>query len=292
MMKYFSVDDREFYCTGRLVKICGLVNAWYETVEDPEALVSSLKKVKQRLHVFTFFQRVPHTVPKYNYSMELYSVAVMRLKTYDNWWQNRIGKKTRHAVKKAQKHGVVVRIIDFDDKLVEGISDIYNETPVRQGKKFPHYKDSLEKVRKENETFIDRSVFLGAYYQNELVGFAKIVFEDEFVDILQLLSKIAHRDKCITNALVSKIVEVCALRGVGYIAYGGYDANSLGDFKRHNDFIRMDLPRYLIPLTWAGSIALRMNLHNSPLDLLPNQMVLLLKSLRRRFYELTTAHED
>jgi len=80
-----SVDNREFYSTGRIIKICGLINAWYEDVENPETLAESLKKFKQRLDIFTFFQRVPHTVPKFNYYMEPYNVAVIKVISYDDW---------------------------------------------------------------------------------------------------------------------------------------------------------------------------------------------------------------
>jgi len=45
----------------------------------------------------------------------------------------------------------------------------------------------------------------------------KVVFEDEFADVLQLLSKISHRDKSVNNALLARAVDICAARGVGYM---------------------------------------------------------------------------
>jgi hypothetical protein len=285
-VKYFLLDGREFYCKGRFVKVCGLYSAWYEAIDDPEILIKSLKKSKESPHIFTFFQRVPHVIPKYNYHMEPYSVAVIKLTTYEDWWKNSIGKKTRQAVNKSQKNDIEVRISDFDDKLVKGISSIYNETPVRQGRRFPHYKDSLEKIHREKVTFIDRSVFLGAYWQNELVGFAKIVFEDEFADVLQFLSKISCRDKQVNNALMAKVVELCTMRGAGYLAYGDLVSGGLDDFKRHNGFLRMDLPRYFIPLNWTGKLALRLNLHRSVSEILPQRVVPHLKGLRRQWHDL------
>lgn len=285
-MKHFLLDGREFYCKGRSVKVCGLYAAWYEAIEDPEILIKSLKKSKESPHIFTFFQRVPHVIPKYNYHMEPYSVAVIKLTTYEGWWKNSIGKKTRQAVNKSQKNDIEVRVSDFDDKLVKGISSIYNETPVRQGKRFPHYKDSLEKIHREKVTFIDRSVFVGAYWQNELVGFAKIVFEEEFADVLQFLSKISCRDKQVNNALMAKVVELCTMRGAGYLAYGDLVSGGLDDFKRHNGFLRMDLPRYFIPLNWTGKLALRLNLHRGVFEILPQRVVPHLKGLRRQWHDL------
>jgi len=284
-MKYFMVDNREFYSSGKLIRLCGLVNAWYESIENPEVLIASLRRFQGRNHIFTFFQRVPNTIPKYNFYMKPYPVSVIRIKNYDDWWNNCIKKRTRYAVKASKKKEVEVYVATFDDRFIRGISNIYNETPIRAGKKFPHYNDSLDKVKKENGTFIDRSVFLGAYYGDELVGFAKIVFEDEFADILQLLSKVSHREKYVTNALLAKIVEVCCEREAGYIAYGDFDSSGLGDFKRHNGFSRMDLPRYFIPLNITGAIALRLGLHRRFSQWLPDRMMPLLRDLRKRWYE-------
>ena len=284
-MKSFIVDNREFYTNGRLIKLCGLVNAWYESIENPEVLITSLKQHQEKQHIFTFFQRPPHTEPKFKYHMEPYSIAVIKLTSYDNWWNHSIGKYARQAVKRSQKYGVEVREAEYDDEFVKGISNIFNESPIRLGKKFPHYNKNLETIRREVGTFIDRSVFVGAYWRDELVGYLKIVFEDEFADVLNILSKISHREKCITNSLLAKIVEVCCERGIGYIAYGDFDSSSLGDFKRHNGFLRMDLPRYYIPLNITGAVALRLGLHRRFSEWVPDWMLPLLRELRKRWYE-------
>lgn len=284
-MHYFFSGGRHYYRRGRLIRVCGLVNAWYETVDDPETLIRSLKVDSHGSDVFTFFQRVPHINQKYPYCMEPYSVSVIELTSYDDWWNNCIGKKTRQMVKKAKKKDVEIRIADFDDDFIRGIHGIYRETPVRAGKRFPHYQDSLDTVRKENGTFLDRSVFLGAYHHGELIGFTKIVFEDEFADILQHLSKISYRDKCSTNALLAKVVELCAMRGMRYIAYGDWDSSGIGDFKRHNGFVRMDLPRYYIPLNRVGAVALGLKLHWPISRVLPENMLRILRNMRSVWYE-------
>ena len=69
-MKYFTVENREFYTNGRLIKLCGLVNAWYESIENPEVLIDSLKQHQEKKHIFTFFQRPPNTEPNFKYHME------------------------------------------------------------------------------------------------------------------------------------------------------------------------------------------------------------------------------
>jgi hypothetical protein len=284
-MKSFTVDNREFYSNGRLIKLCGLINAWYENIGNPEMLINSLRQHQPEQHIFTFFQRPPDTEPKFKYHMEPFSNAVIKLTDYDNWWNHAIGKYARQAIKRSQKYGVEVREAEFDEEFVKGISSIFNESPIRLGKKFPHYNKSLEKVWKEVGTFIDRSVFVGAYWQDELVGYAKIVLEDEFADVLNLLSKISHREKCITNALLAKIVEGCCERRIGYIAYGDFDSSSLGDFKRHNGFCQMDLPKYFVPLNKTGTVALRLGLHRRFSEWAPDWMLSVLRELRSRWYE-------
>jgi len=284
-MHYFSVDGREFYRRGRLVRVCGLAAAWYEPIENPEALIASLKQHKPKQHIFTFFQRVPHTIPRYNYYKESYPVSVITLKNYEDWWENSIKKYTRQAVKMSQKKGIIVKVSDFNDEFMEGITSIHNETPIRSGKKYPHYNVSTNSVKKREGTFIDRSIFLGAYYEKQIVGYAKLIFEEEFVDVAQLLSKMNHRDKCVTNALVAKIVEICSQREVRHIVYGDFNSTSLGDFKRHNGFLRMDLPRYFIPLNNIGAVALKLKLHHRPSEWIPDKTRPFLFYLRKRWLE-------
>ena len=71
-----------------------------------------------------------------------------------------------------------LREVPFDDVLVKGIWEIYNETPVRQGREFPHYGKDLETVHREEATFLDRSVFIGAFLQERLIGFVKLVADE------------------------------------------------------------------------------------------------------------------
>ncbi len=285
-MKYFDVAGREFYRSGKFVRICGLLNAWYETVGDPESIIASLNG--RNADIFTFFQRVPHTEPKFKYHMDKYEVAVIKLSSYDYWWRECIRKTTRQSVKGAATRGVTVQVVDFDDQFIQGIHRIYNETPIRQGKKFPHFGDSIEKVRKENGTFREKSLYLGAYYKMELVGFMKVVIEDEFADVLQLLSKMAHRDKFANNALLAKAIEVCSARSVPYLVYGDLREGGLDDFKRRNGFTKMLLPRYYVPLTWLGKVALKAKLHESLSQKMPLPVASALKNLRRRWYSILT----
>jgi len=53
--------------------------------------------------------------------------------------------------------------VPFDETLVRGIWEVYNESPVRQGKPNTHYGKDIETVYKEEATFLDHSIFIGAF---------------------------------------------------------------------------------------------------------------------------------
>ncbi|MGD0842663.1 MAG: hypothetical protein ABSA32_16065, partial [Candidatus Acidiferrales bacterium] len=203
----------------------------------------------------------------------------------------RLGFKGRNKAKQAGKKGVVVREVPFDDDLVRGICEIYNESPVRQGRPFPHYGKSFDVVRKMSATFLDSSIFIGAFVGEELIGFIKLTNDENQTQsgIMHIVSKIKHRDKAPTNALVAQAVRSCADRKIPYLvysnfAYGKKETSSLSDFKERNGFERVDVPRYYVPLTALGRIAFRLGLHHKLVDLLPGPVLLKAREMRDSWY--------
>ena len=79
----------------------------------------------------------------------------------------------------------------------------------RQDKPFWHYGKDFETIKREMSDRLDRSEFIGAYYNNDLIGFIKIIDAGTYLDIVEILSMIEHRDKAPTNALMAKAVEIC-----------------------------------------------------------------------------------
>ena len=53
-------------------------------------------------------------------------------------------------------------------------------------------------------------------------------------------------------------MERCAEKGIPYLVYSLWLEDSLGDFKRSNGFQKFDLPRYYVPLTGKGKLALKL----------------------------------
>ena len=103
---------------------------------------------------------------------------------------------------------------------------------------------------------------------------------------MQIISMISHRDKAPTNALIAQAVRACVERGIPYLfyahfAYGKKQRSSLSDFKQHNGFQRIDLPRYYVPLTLVGQVGLRLGLHRKLIDLIPDAVQAKLRGLRK-----------
>jgi hypothetical protein len=265
---------------GRIIRIGRIDGDKFKFLDDPETLIAALRKSNTRIDLFTFMQKLPESSPKFSYPMEWDNLAVLSISTFEQWWTERLGFKARNKAKQAEKKKVVIREVPFDDNLARGIWEIYNETPVRQGRPFPHFGKSLETVRAMSATFLDTSVFIGAYLGDELIGFIKLTMDDSQTQagILHIVSMVKHRDKAPTNALVAQAVRSCADRKIPYLvysnfAYGKKQTSSLSDFKERNGFERVNLPRYFVPLTPLGWVTLKLGLHKQLADYLPEAVL-------------------
>jgi hypothetical protein len=196
------------------------------------------------------------------------NIALLHLTNYDDWWKN-IGKKTRNMVRKAERSGVRTEIAEPNEGLAEGIWKIYHETPIRQERAFPHYGAPLQAVI-DGLSSTRNAIYIGAYLQNELVGFIQLINGDRIGIISQMLSLQKHWDKAINNALIAKAAEVCANNHVKSVMYGRMGNHpTLDNFKQSNGFCPFQLTRYYIPLTRKGKIAIKLGLHRELKDALP-----------------------
>jgi hypothetical protein len=277
---------------GRLVRIARPDGDKYTFLDDPESVLASLRRSSTRIDVFTFLQKLPETSPKYPYPMEMDNLAVLPVSTFEHWWNNQIRSYPRNRARQAEKRGVVLREIRFGEELIKGICGIYNETPVRQGKRFPHYGMTIEQARRYAGTFLERSIYIGAFVGETMIGFIKLVVDESRTQacLVHILSMIQHKDKAPTNALIAQAVRSCAEQKIPYLVYehftyGHKTDDSLSHFKEVNGFQRMDLPRYYVPLTRIGKIALRLKLHHRLADRIPESMAAKFRDLRRAWYD-------
>jgi len=287
-----EVAGKQIQIRGSLLKVARLDAEKFLFVDDPAPIIEGLKKSSQRVDMFTFLQKVTDRSPKYAYPVEWDNLAVLPISTFDNWWNKQIGFKARNKAKQAEKRGVVTREVPFSEELVRGICDIYNETPVRQGRKFPHFGKDFKTIYEEEATYLDRSVFLGAYVNDRLIGFTKILWDTDRsqAGLLNIVSLIEERDKVPNNALVAQAVRFCAEQQIPYLvysnfAYGKRKSDSLSDFKERNAFERVDLPRYYVPLTALGWSAYKLGLHKKIADRIPENLILKLRDLRSSWYQ-------
>jgi hypothetical protein len=281
-----TIDGQRVMVEGKALRIASFEQEWYEDVEDPQTLINELRKTEARPDILTFWQRLPDTEPKYSYSMETEAIAALPIKSYSYWWDKQIDCKTRNMVRKSQKKGVTVRMVSFDDEIIRGMTSIFNETPIRQGRPFLHYGKDFQTVKREFSRFLFREEIFGAYVGEELVGFIMLAYAGRYAYLGQIISKIARRDLAPNNALLAKAVERCAEKGIPYLAYALWLEDGLGGFKRSNGFQRFDLPRYFVPLTPKGKLALKLGFHRGWKGAVPDHLKKPLKNLRKRWYNL------
>jgi hypothetical protein len=257
-----------------------------QLVGDVDAVVAELKKGPPRADLFTFAQPLSDPEQRHPFHVEWEDVAAVPITTYAAWW-DQLPQESRKNVRRAEKRGVTVRIAPFDDALVQGIKSIYDESPIRQGRPFWHYGKDVETVRKENGTFLDQSEFVAAYFEGELIGFIKIVYVGSTARIMQIISKNIHFDKRPPNILLAKAMEACTQRGMAHFVYGRYFYGNKGhtpitEFKRRNGFQRIVFPRYYVPLTLRGKVALALRLHLGMKNLIPKHLLAFLLNARAR----------
>ena len=281
--------------TGRWLKMAAVHDEEWQEQEfsEPEACLHTLYElpVNQRPDIFTFTQKVPSAFPRHAYPMEWESIAVASFQSFDQWW-NELPRETRKNVRRAQKRGIVLSTHEFDDELIRGIAAIQNECPIRQGRRYQHFGKSLDQVHRDHRSFIQRSDFITAQFEGELIGVLKLVYRGNIASIMQLNSMVAHYDKRPANALLAKAVEVCAARGVSHLVYGKFnygnkDESGLLEFKSRHAFHNLYVPRYYVPLTTLGQVAVRTRLYRDLHQMLPGWVIKTAVDLRAKWYERT-----
>lgn len=259
------------------------------TIEDPKSFITRLKESELTADLFTFSQRPPDITPKYDYHWDWDNWATIPTACFEDWWGS-LPQVSRKNVRRAAKRGVVVKVIPFDDNLVQGVHRIYNSIRVRDGRLFWHYGKGLDSVRQGLATYLDRSDFIGAYLGEELIGFLKMVYVDDTATIFHIISMDEHYDKRPQNALIAKAAEVCEQKAVlhliyGKFIYGNKRRSSLVEFKRRNGFQQVNFPRYYIPLTAVGEFFVRLRLYRGVSGLLPEPILYAALSCRAWYHK-------
>jgi len=286
------VDGQPLVVTGKKIRIVSLHDEeWLEEeLKNPEECLRRLAADHRELRadIFAFSQKAPSTSPRYKYPYELRSVAVAEVSNFKTWWES-LPQETRKNVRRAQKRGVTLQVRSFDADVIEGIAGVQNESPIRQGRRYPHFGKSLEQVKRDHGAFVDRSDFICAYFGEEFIGCLKLVYRGNIASILQLNSKSAHYDKRPSNALIAKAAELCESRGITHLIYGRFNygvqaQSALKEFKERHGFAEMLLPAYYVPLTNWGKLCLRLKLHHGMTQFIPKGLLSRALDLRAKWY--------
>jgi len=247
----------------------------YEYKHDFVPTDEFIEKLRDRgIDIFTFIERrwsstIP--APSSSWTKVNDNIALIKITSYDEWLKD-IGKKTRNMIRKAEKSGIKTQITPPSKELAEGIWKIYNETPIRQERAFPHYGASLDSVTRDVFSS-GESTFIGAFFQKEIVGFIQLVYGDDIAIISQILSLQKLWDKAVNNALIGKAMDFCANREVPWIMYGRMGNHpSLDKFKESNGFKKFSFSRYYVPLTGKGQFAVKLGLCKEMKDALPQRL--------------------
>lgn len=279
-MQHALIEGLAISVDGSICRTARLSNEGYDFVDDPDRLGNAISASALRGDLLTFAQRIAEPEPKYAYHLEWDTLAVLPIESYEQWWKRQINDKTRNMIRKAKKKGVVLRTILLDDELVRGIKVIYDESPVRQGRPFKHFGMDFETLKRTHATYLDQSEFIGAFLEDQLVGFVKLVHQPGWSTLMQIISLISQRDKAPTNALIAKAVEICAQKRIPRLQYGIWSRRGIGDFKEHHGFHPYRVPRYFMPLSVTGKLAIASGLHRPLIARVPEDWLDRIASLR------------
>jgi hypothetical protein len=234
-----------------------------EYIYDTEPTSELLIDLKRRgVDLLTFVQRsFLRPGPNYSFPRENEVIALLKINSFNDWWRFQIGKKIRQRIRGAEKKGIKVKLVEADENFFRGARDIYNETPIRQGLRYTGYGLSLAAVREKFEN-LERSDILGAYFEGKLVGFIWIVYGDRVASIESFVSLIEHHNKAPNNILMAETVRRCSERGFHFLWYArmGY-LQGLDSFRKHHGFVGSPNPRYFVPLTTKGVLAIKLRMH-------------------------------
>jgi hypothetical protein len=287
-----QVCNRTIVTTGKWLKTAEVKDEAFvqgDIVPDPEQLITEIRKWDVVPDLFVFPQKINEEKRDFPYHFEWDNFAVIRISTYEAWLKS-IKRDVKENLRRSKREGVICRASAFDDKLVSDIKRLYDETPIRQGRPFWHHGKSLEAIRELKGTYSERAEYIGAYLGEELIGFIKMVYVDNFAKTMHVFTQDKHFHKRPANALIAKAVEICAERQLSFFIYGEYHYpgkkdNSLTEFKHRNGFEEIKYPRYFVPLTAKGRLAIQLRMHRGLQHHVPARITNAFIALRSAYYK-------
>jgi GNAT acetyltransferase-like protein len=284
-VKASQINGLDFRIHRGLVRTLRLREEILDEIADPEGLRATCRSRRIPADILTFTQHIPDLVPRHQYSMTWDNLAVLPISTHDTWLRTQTRKNTRKRVRKLDAIGVSVAVRELDEPFAAEMKQVFDETPIRRGRKYPYYQMSAAEILRAWSPDVHRCDFLACYHEHELIGFIKLLYGKHFARASGTVTKIAHRNHSPMNALISAAVRICEERGIPNLIYGKYvygkrGTDGLAEFKRHNGFQKVAIPRYFVPLTTRGQVGLSLGLHRGLKHYAPAVLVRLVGDLR------------
>ena len=114
------VGEKRLVVLGKLLTIARLQDEWYGEIGNPETIIAALKACEPRPDIFSFWQRLPDTSPIYPYYNEPEALSAIPLQTFKHWWEKQIKTDTRKKIKRPEKRGIEIKVVQLDDDFVRG----------------------------------------------------------------------------------------------------------------------------------------------------------------------------
>jgi hypothetical protein len=197
---------------------------------------------------------------KRGFHTEIETIGLLPISTYETWLKS-IGKRARQDIKRSERRGVRIRKVHVDERFLRDAFAIYNETPIRQGRRYAGYGISLQGLRRK---FSDsKCELLGAYDESKLIGLLWMMPGDRVAEMGSFVHLVSERHKLPTNALIAAAVNDCCERGLHFLVYPaafGFQPG-LDEFRLRMGFKPFTVPRYYVPLTRRGYTSIKLRIH-------------------------------
>src|SRR4029077_5762262 len=272
------ITEKEIVVSGGVVRIAKLRHEWFDFLQDPLTAIRTMQRAKTA-DLFTFLRDLNDGGTVYPFYKETAGAAVLPVTNYQLWWSS-LDSSVRNKIRKAYKSGVEVRVAELDEDFARGVEGIYNESPIRQGRRFWYYGKNAAFIKEDLSSLLDRCYFVGVYFRGEMIGFTKLFHGNNILRTVHIIAKLSQRDKPVQDALIARAVRICEQKGIPYFQYGSWSQGGLGTFKVKRGFKKLDYIRYYVPLTYRGKLLLQFSLHHGLKDRIPQSWISSLASLR------------
>ena len=196
-------------------------------------------------------------------------VRVMRARVlplrggFDYVWRRRFSKKARNLVRKFERCGGEVALLDDPLEHLDEIMEVNLSAPVRQGRPLPpSYTDrgAVEAgLRSRLEEMGEHFRVYAAFLRGRLAAYAYVVDLNGYAYISRFLAHAKYMGYAPSNGLLSAVIEDLCERSVEVVQYGYWSRRhpGLDHFLKQHGFLAGRVEAYYVPLSSRGALALR-----------------------------------